>query len=120
MIVDIGMHLGQTIPDGMVLSDGTTLPGGAVWTPELALRFSVVETGNTEEYMRSEIDRYLGWPAQAISYKIGQREWNRIRDEAVARLGERFDLRQFHTFALSKGAIGLDQLRTEIGRFEPA
>lgn len=120
VIVDIGMHLGQTIPDGMVLSDGTTLPGGAVWTPELALRFSVVETGNTEEYMRSEIDRYLGWPAQAISYKIGQREWNRIRDEAVARLGERFDLRQFHTFALSKGAIGLDQLRTEIGRFEPA
>lgn len=120
VIVDIGMHLGLTIPAGTTLSDGTSFHPGEVWTPELALAFSVVETGNTDEYMRSEIDRYLGWPAQAISYKIGQREWNRIRDEAVARLGDSFDLRQFHTFALSKGAIGLDQLRTEIGRFQPA
>ena len=64
--------------------------------------------------MRSEIDRYLGWPAQAISYKIGQREWVAARDDARAREGADFDLKGWHTKALRLGAIGLDQLRAEL------
>jgi uncharacterized protein (DUF885 family) len=66
--------------------------------------------------MRSEIDRYLGWPAQAISYKIGQREWLTARDEARLRDGGAFDLKAWHTKALRLGAIGLDQLRAELAR----
>ncbi|MCB0983338.1 MAG: DUF885 family protein, partial [Ilumatobacter sp.] len=78
--------------------------------------FAVKETGNTEAFMRSEIDRYLGWPGQAISYKIGQREWVAARAEAMARDGDAFDLKAWHTRALKLGAIGLGQLRAELAR----
>ena len=116
VIIDIGMHLGFRIPVGTTLNDGTPFHGGEVWDPDLAFEFSVKETGNTETFMRSEIDRYLGWPAQAISYKIGQREWEAARADAVARDGDEFDLKAWHTKALKLGAIGLDQLRAELAR----
>ncbi len=116
VIIDIGMHLGKRIPEGTTLNDGTPFHGGELWTPDLAFEFSVSETGNTEAFMRSEIDRYLGWPAQAISYKIGQREWVAARDDARSRDGDTFDLKEWHTKALRLGAIGLDQLRAELVR----
>ena len=116
VIIDIGMHLGMRIPEGTTLNDGTPFHGGEVWNPALAFEFSVKETGNTEAFMRSEIDRYLGWPAQAISYKIGQREWVAAREDGRARDGDDFDLKAWHTKALRLGAIGLDQLRAELAR----
>ena len=120
VVIDIGMHLKMRIPDDARTSDGELFHPGEVWTPELALDFSSRETGNTREYMRSEIDRYLSWPAQAITYKIGEREWLKARAAARQRLGDRFDLRGFHTFALALGPIGLDQLQAELARYEPA
>ncbi len=116
VIIDIGMHLSKPIPAGTTLHDGSPFHGGEAWTPDLAFEFAVSETGRTEAFMRSEIDRYLGWPAQAISYKIGQREWQAARDDARAREGEAFDLKGWHTRALRLGAIGLDQLRAELAR----
>lgn len=116
VIIDIGMHLGYRIPEGTTLNDGTPFHGGEVWNADLAFEFSVKETGNTEDFMRSEIDRYLGWPAQAISYKIGQREWEAARADAETRDGAAFDLKAWHTKALALGAIGLDQLRAELAR----
>jgi uncharacterized protein (DUF885 family) len=116
VIIDIGMHLGKYIPEGTTLNDGTPFHGGEVWTPDLAFEFSVSETGNTEAFMRSEVDRYLGWPAQAISYKIGQREWVAARDDARTRDGDSFDLKAWHMKALKLGAIGLAQLRAELSR----
>ena len=118
VIIDIGMHLGKKIPDGTTLNDGTAFHGGETWTPDIAFEFSVKETGHTADFMRSEIDRYLGWPAQAISYKIGQREWVAARDDACARsgAGEAFNMKAWHTKALALGAIGLDQLRAELAR----
>lgn len=117
VIIDIGLHLGNRIPQGSTLQDGTAFHGGEVWTPELAYEFALSETGQDRAFLASEIDRYLGWPAQAISYKIGEREWLAARAETRARLGAAFDLRAFHTFALSLGPVGLAQLRTELGRF---
>jgi len=114
VIIDIGMHLGLRIPDATTLIDRTPFHGGEVWTPELALEFAISETGQGETFLRSEIDRYLGWPAQAISYKIGEREWLAARADARTRLGGRLDLRQFHTAALSLGPVGLAQLRAEL------
>jgi uncharacterized protein (DUF885 family) len=114
VIIDIGMHLGLRIPVGTTLSDRTPFYGGEVWTPDLALEFAISETGQGEPFLRSEIDRYLGWPAQAISYKIGEREWLAARADAKSRLGGRFDLRTFHTVALSLGPVGLAQLRAEL------
>ncbi|MEY2582451.1 MAG: hypothetical protein QOE09_2300 [Ilumatobacteraceae bacterium] len=116
VIIDIGMHLSKAIPEGATLNDGTPFHGGEIWTPDLAFEFAVRETGHTEAFMRSEIDRYLGWPAQAISYKIGQREWLAARDDARAREGDQFDMKAWHMKALRLGAIGLGQLRAELAR----
>ncbi len=116
VIIDIGMHLGMRIPQGTTLADGTPFHGGEVWTPDMGYTFAVSETGQGEAFLASELDRYLGWPAQAISYKIGEREWLAARDEARAREGGAFDLRAWHTRALKLGAVGLDQLRAELAR----
>ena len=80
VIIDIGMHLGYRIPEGTTLNDGTPFHGGEVWNADLAFEFAVKETGNTEDFMRSEIDLYLGWPAPAISYKIAHRQATATRD----------------------------------------
>ena len=116
VIIDIGMHLGKRIPNGTTLNDGSPFHGGETWTPDLAFEFAVSETGRTEAFMRSEIDRYLGWPAQAISYKIGQREWQRARDTARGLDGAAFDLKAWHTKALRLGPIGLEQLGAELDK----
>ena len=110
MIVDIGMHLELPIPDS------ETFHPGERWTPELALPFVIERSYFEEEFMTSEIDRYLGWPGQAISYKVGERVWLECRDEARRRAGAAFDLKEFHTRALELGPMGLDQLREELAR----
>ena len=67
-----------------------------------------------EGFLRFELDRYLGWPGQAPSYKIGERLWLQLRDEVQAREGEAFDLTAFHRRALDIGSVGLDVLRAAV------
>ena len=69
-------------------------------------------------HCRDEIDRYLGWPGQAPSYKIGERVWIAGRDAARRRHGEAFDLKAFHTAALNMGGMGLDPLARRSGRWQ--
>ncbi|HYM49139.1 MAG TPA: DUF885 domain-containing protein [Candidatus Limnocylindrales bacterium] len=107
VIIDIGMHLELRIP-------AEEENGGARWTPELGLAFGQVHSREPAEFMRSEIDRYLGWPAQAISYKLGEREILAIREELRARSGSAFDLKAFHSRLLGLGPMGLQQLRDEL------
>jgi uncharacterized protein (DUF885 family) len=64
--------------------------------------------------MESEIVRYLGWPAQAISYKVGERYWLEIRQAARKAQGKAFDLKAWHTRALNIGPMGLEQLQREL------
>ena len=64
-----------------------------------------------EGQLRFELDRYLGWPGQAPSYKVGERLWMQVRDELAARDGAAFDLKAFHRRALDVGSVGLDVLR---------
>lgn len=109
VVVDIGLHLELAIP-----ADERYHPG-ETWTPELALPFAMERSGRMpEDFMRSEVDRYLGWPGQAISYKIGERVWLGARDDARRRAGAAFDLKDFHARALNLGPMGLDQLRREL------
>ena len=111
VIVDIGMHAELTIPTASAFEPG------ARWTPDLALAFVIERSRFPEAFMRSEVDRYLGLPGQAISYKIGERVWLECRDAARRRHGAGFDLRAFHSYALDLGGVGLDLLRDLLARF---
>ena len=110
VVIDIGMHLGLEIPAGTGFHDGET------WDPELGLEFLRAHNSMADEFLRFELDRYLGWPGQAPSYKVGERIWLQARDEVRARQGDRFDLKAFHRRALDLGGLGLDPLRAELAR----
>ena len=64
--------------------------------------------------LRFELNRYLGWPGQAPSYKIGERLWLQLREESRRRQGDSFDLAAFHPRALDLGGVGLDTLRRAV------
>ncbi|QGK69438.1 DUF885 family protein [Allosaccharopolyspora coralli] len=110
VIVDIGMHLELEIPAG------TGFHEGEQWTPELGLEFMLTRTITDEAQVRDEIDRYLGWPGQAPSYKLGQRLWLAARQDARDRHGDAFDLQEFHRRSLEMGPMGLDTLREQLAR----
>jgi uncharacterized protein (DUF885 family) len=107
VIVDIGLHLELPIPDG---EDNA----GQRWSWDLALPFADRYSPIRGDFTRSEVERYLGMPAQAISYKVGEREWLDVRAEVARRRGADFDLRSFHTRALRLGSLGLEQMRGEL------
>jgi len=66
---------------------------------------------------RSEMTRYLGWPGQAISYKVGQQAIRDMRAEAQQRQGAVFDRKAFHARVLEIGSVGLDVLRRHVARY---
>jgi uncharacterized protein (DUF885 family) len=110
VVVDIGLHLELAIPATEEFRPGE------IWTPEVALDFVINRSRFPADFMTSEVDRYLGWPGQAICYKVGERVWLRGRDAAQQRHGAAFDLQEFHTSALELGSMGLDQLEEELAR----
>ena len=109
VIIDIGMHLELEIP-----RDQSFHPGER-WTPDLGLDFIKLKSRFPENFVTSEVSRYLGIPGQAISYKVGEREWLSAREESRRQLGADFDLKEWHTRALSLGPMGLAQMRRELG-----
>jgi uncharacterized protein (DUF885 family) len=84
------------------------------WSREQAIAFLMENTALTELNVRNEVDRYITWPGQALAYKLGQLEIQRLSDEARARLGGRFDVRAFHDAVLRNGALPLSTLRTVV------
>jgi uncharacterized protein (DUF885 family) len=105
VVIDIGVHLDLPLPDG------------SRWTFGRACEM-LREHGRAEPYrVEPEVIRYFGWPGQAISYKLGERGWLAAREQAMRRPGPRgFDLKRWHTAALSLGPIGLDALTSELAR----
>jgi uncharacterized protein (DUF885 family) len=103
VVLDIGVHLGKPRPDG-----------NGQWTGEYAYEFLRENVNMNDGFVRFEVNRYLGWPGQAPSYKVGQRIWEQLRDEARRRDGAEFDIRDFHRRALDLGGVGLDTLRTAL------
>jgi uncharacterized protein (DUF885 family) len=86
------------------------------WSRSRAMDFMWRNTATTQANVRNEIDRYIGWPGQALAYMVGRREIQRLRAEAGRRLGARFDIRAFHGTVLGNGAVPLgvlDQLVTD-------
>ncbi len=105
VVVDIGLHL------GLAISDDSPMAPGEPWTFDRAVEFMRVYGFRTPAQARAEVMRYLGWPGQAIAYKLGEREFLSIREESDRRLGADFDLKRFHDEAIGNGAMRLDLLR---------
>ena len=87
------------------------------WTRQQMVDVFHTYTAMDEPNVQSEVDRYISWPGQALAYKLGQLEFLKLRTEARARLGDRFDLRAFHDAALRQGALPLDVLDSEMHRW---
>lgn len=105
VMIDIGSHVGFEIPDDFDFHPGEQ------WTFDLAVELLETRAFLEPAYARSEVVRYLGWPGQAISYKVGERVILDLRNELEARLGDQFDLKKFHSEVLGYGPLGLDHLR---------
>ncbi len=105
VVLDIGVHLGKAAPERW---------GGGTWNAEKAWELLKANVNMDEKFLRFELNRYLGWPGQAPSYKIGQRLWEQIRAEAAAQAGDSFSLKDFHTEALNLGSLPLDVLREAV------
>ena len=91
LVVDVGMHYKG-------------------WTREEAVSFMASNTALSLHEVNTEIDRYIGWPAQALSYKIGELKIKALRKKAEETLDEKFDIRAFHDLLLSKGSVRLSTL----------
>ncbi|MDP9886563.1 DUF885 domain-containing protein [Pseudarthrobacter enclensis] len=100
VVFDIGVHLELGMPERW---------GSGTWTADKGYAFLKENLPISEGQLNFEFTRYLGWPGQAPSYKVGQRLWEQIRAELETRPG--FDLKEFHTKALNIGSVGLDTLR---------
>lgn len=112
VIVDIGVHLGLEIP----ADNPFGFHPGETWNADLALEFMRQHCRLDDAVIAFEVNRYLGWPGQAPSYKVGERIWLQARDEVQQRKGSEFDLKAFHRAALDLGALGLDPLREALAR----
>ncbi|MEN9748203.1 MAG: hypothetical protein RLZZ603_895 [Actinomycetota bacterium] len=100
VVLDIGVHLGKP-----------RLDGTGKWDYEYALQQMTDNVNMSSEFLAFETNRYFGWPGQAPSYKVGQRIWEQLRDEAKAKAGASWDIKAWHKKALNLGGIPLDTLR---------
>ena len=102
VVLDLGVHLGKPAFEQY---------GGGTWDYDKAWQLMKDNVNMDDGFLRFELNRYMGWPGQAPSYKVGQRLWEQIRADAAAAEGEAFSLRDFHRRALNLGSVPLDVLR---------
>jgi uncharacterized protein (DUF885 family) len=105
VVVDIGLHCRLPAPAEV---------GGGTWDAAKVLAFMTAHTRMGEAATRFETERYLTWPGQAPAYKLGERVWLDLREEARRREGDRFDLTAWHRRALDLGSLSLDVLRAAL------
>ncbi|GAB3312186.1 DUF885 domain-containing protein [Luteimonas notoginsengisoli] len=84
------------------------------WTRDQALAYLRDRTALSEHEVTTEVDRYISWPAQALSYKLGELAITGLREEAEQALGPRFDVRKFHDVVLAQGSVPLPVLETQV------
>jgi uncharacterized protein (DUF885 family) len=110
VVVDIGVHLELPVP-----ADSGWHPG-EIWNADLAWQYLRARVQVPQGMLRFELNRYLGWPGQAPSYKLGERIWLQAREDVRRRKGAAFNLKEFHNQALALGSVGLDPLREALAR----
>jgi uncharacterized protein (DUF885 family) len=84
------------------------------WTRDQVVAYFHAHSTLDEPTVQNETDRYIVWPGQALSYKVGQLTLLRLRDKAREALGDKFDIRGFHDEILGGGALPLDVLEERI------
>jgi uncharacterized protein (DUF885 family) len=84
------------------------------WTRQQMIDFFHEHTAMDDQNIETEVDRYIAWPGQALSYKMGQMKILELRERAQKELGSKFDLRAFHDAVLDQGPLPLDVLETKI------
>ncbi|MBL8516247.1 MAG: DUF885 domain-containing protein [Betaproteobacteria bacterium] len=84
------------------------------WTREATIQYIMRTEGSTEPNARRATERYMAWPGQALSYKVGELKIIELRERAKTRLGDRFDIKAFHAEVLGEGAMPLAMLETRI------
>jgi uncharacterized protein (DUF885 family) len=84
------------------------------WTRDQMIKYFHKYTAMDEPNIETEVDRYIGWPGQALAYKLGQLQLLKLRDEARQRLGDNFEIRAFHDEVLGNGPLPLDVLQSEV------
>jgi uncharacterized protein (DUF885 family) len=77
------------------------------WTREQGVDYMLETLGDHRASIVTEVERYCVWPGQATSYKIGQTQWLKLREQAKQKLGSHFDIREFHDMALAQGTVPL-------------
>ena len=87
------------------------------WTRQEAIDFMASNTAKTKNDIKVEIDRYIAWPGQALAYKIGELKIVELRNRAEERLGDDFNIRDFHDVVLGSGAVPLDILERHIEEY---
>lgn len=87
------------------------------WTRDQAIKMMEENTALSTHNVRTEIDRYISWPAQALSYKLGELKILELRAKAEKELGQDFDIRKFHDAILANGSIPLSVLEDQIEQF---
>lgn len=87
------------------------------WSRQQALDFLAQNTSLSQANVRAEVDRYISWPGQALSYKMGEIKIRQLRAKAEQALADKFDLRAFHDALLANGALPMEVLEAEMDRF---
>lgn len=90
------------------------------WSRQQAIDFLAANTALSMHNVTTEIDRYISWPAQALSYKLGELTIRRLRTEAEQKLGDKFDIRRFHDVVLSNGSVPLAVLERQVAAYVKA
>ena len=88
-----------------------------IWSRQQGIDFLSSNTSLSPANVRAEVDRYISWPGQALSYKLGELHIWKLRKKAEKSLGKQFDLREFHDALLSNGALPLAMVEAEIDRY---
>lgn len=105
LVVDIGLHLEYTLGDGSIFNEE--------YAVEILEKYALLN----HDYAVNEVKRYISWAGQAITYKVGEKVWLDAREDAKKRLGDKFDLKKFHNYALKLGPMGLDFLKEELDKW---
>lgn len=98
----------------LVLDTGFHAKG---WTREQGIAYMKANSSMAESDIVSEVERYIGWPGQALSYKLGEFTIRQLREQAKAELGDKFDVKEFHTQILVDGSLPMPILKEKIGRW---